>query len=96
MTKTELIDKMAKTAQLTSGKGTKTEAEIYLNSFLTILEDCVANEDPLKLVGYFTMEFVDRKQKIGINPKTLEKIVIPKCRKLKIKPGKLLLELVQQ
>lgn len=93
MNKQETIAMMS---QIVEGNGTKTDAEKYLNAFLSTLEHCVKNEDPMKLVGHFTMEFQDRAERQGQNPKTLEKITIPAHRVVKLKVGKVLSNLVQQ
>jgi DNA-binding protein HU-beta len=74
---------------------TKVEAEKNLESVLKLMEYCIENKDPLKLVGYFSMEVVERAQKNGISPQTKEPMIIPAKNAVRVKIGNKLKELAK-
>jgi len=87
----EIIARMAEITE-----GTKKESEKQLMAFLKVLEECVENKEDVKLTGHFSMSVVDRAERQGNNPKTLEKITIPATKAVKVKIGKKLKDLAKQ
>lgn len=73
--------------------GTKVESERNLEALLGIMEYCIKNNEKLNLVGYFSMEVKDTKERKGRNPSTKEEIIIPAGKKVKLKCGKKLKDL---
>ena len=88
MNKQEIISKMSELAQ-----GTKVDAERYLTAYLGTLEYAIENKEELKLVGYFTMEVVERASRTGRNPRSGEEIQIPAKNAIKTTIGKKLKQL---
>lgn len=72
MNKTELIDKIAKQAQLE-----KTKVAIALNGFLDVVTDALAKHEPVTLIGFGTFKVRRRKARKGVNPQTRKSITIP-------------------
>jgi DNA-binding protein HU-beta len=91
MNKPEIISMMS----LAAFNGTKTDAEKYLEAFLGVLEYAAENHQKVKLVGYFSMDIVETKQRIGRNPKNKEEFIIPAGKAVKFKTGKVLKDLVK-
>lgn len=72
MNKTELIDKIAKQAQLE-----KTKVAIALNGFLDVVTDALAKHEPVTLIGFGTFKVRRRKARKGVNPQTRKIMTIP-------------------
>ena len=62
------------------------QQEIFLNT----IEDSLASGDTVRLVGFGTFQTTDRKERIGVNPSTGEKITIPASKKPSFRAGKTL------
>ncbi len=75
MTKSELIDEMAKYLN------TKKEAEVALNSLLDTIAKGLKNGEKITLTGFGTFKVSKRKARMGRNPSTGEAIKI-KARKV--------------
>ena len=91
MNKQEAITKISEIRNCT-----KVEAEKNLDAVLELIEYCVENKDPLKMVGHFTMEVKERASRVGKNPKTKEEIQIPATNVVKFKIGSKLKQLAKQ
>ena len=86
MTKAELIEKMAKDANVT-----KVAAGRALDSFLDgVIQGLKKRNSRVTLVGFGTFRNVYRKTRKGRNPQTGEKIKIKGKNVVKFKPGKTL------
>jgi len=86
MTKAELIEKMAKDAEIS-----KAVAAIALNSFMEGVNQALKKKDgKVTLVGFGTFAKVKRKARMGRNPQTGESIKIKAKNTVKFKPGKTL------
>ncbi len=84
MTKSELIEKMAKDAGIT-----KTAAGKALESFTDGVTKALKKKDgKVTLVGFGTFSKVRRKARKGRNPQTGESIKIKARNAVKFKPGK--------
>ncbi len=90
MTKAELIEKVAKDAEIS-----KTAATAALNSFIDGVTQAVKKKDgKVTLVGFGTFAKIRRKARNGRNPQTGETIKIKAKNVVKFKPGKKLAESV--
>ena len=84
MTKAELIDQMAKDADIT-----KVAAGAALESFLVNVGKALKKKDgKVTLVGFGTFQKTRRKARKGRNPQTGEPIKIKATNVVKFKPGK--------
>lgn len=83
MNKAELVEMVAK-----STNATKTEVEKTLTALTDTIKNAVKKGDNVKLIGFGTFSKVHRKERMGQNPKTREKIKIKACDVPKFKAGK--------
>jgi len=84
MTKTELVEKMAKDAGIS-----KVAAAAALNSFTDGITKALKKKDgKVTLVGFGTFSKGRRKARKGRNPQTGDPIKIKACNVVKFKPGK--------
>ncbi len=90
MTKAELVEQMAKDAEIT-----KVAAAAALNSFTTSVTKALKKKDgKVTLVGFGTFAKVRRKARKGRNPQTGEQIKIKAANVVKFRPGKKLKDAV--
>ena len=82
MNKTELIDAVAKKAELS-----KKDAEKAINAVMDAVKDALADGDKVQLVGFGTFEVKERAARTGINPRTKAKIEIPASKAPVFKAG---------
>ena len=84
MTKSELVEKMAKDAGIS-----KAAAAEALDSFMEGVTKALKKKNgKVTLVGFGTFSKVRRKARKGRNPQTGESIKIKACNVVKFKPGK--------
>ena len=84
MTKSELIEQIAKDAGLT-----KNAAKQVVNTFLSTISDELVKEDGrVRLTGFGTFSTTQRKARKGRNPQTGETIQIGASSTVKFRPGK--------
>ncbi|HHW06871.1 MAG TPA: HU family DNA-binding protein [Clostridia bacterium] len=91
MNKADLVNAVAEKAELT-----KKDAEKAVNAVFASIEEALARDEKVQLVGFGTFEVRDRAQRTGRNPKTGEEIVIPASKVPAFKPGKALKEAVDK
>lgn len=91
MNKSELVEVMAQKAELT-----KKDAEKALEAFQETVTEALIEGDKVQLVGFGTFETIERKARIGRNPKTNEEIQIPECKAPKFKAGKALKDAIKE
>lgn len=90
MTKAELIEKMAKDAEIT-----KAAAGMALDSFIDGVTTALKKKDgKVTLVGFGTFEKTTRKARKGRNPQTGEVIKIKAGKSVKFRAGKKLKDAV--
>lgn len=82
MNKTDLINEIAAKADLN-----KTDARKALDATLESIEQELANDDKIQLIGFGTFSVVEKEARTGINPRTKEKIQIPARKVVKFKPA---------
>lgn len=66
----------------------KSKAEVFLNSFIGVIEDTVAKGESVQLVGFGIFELKRREARVGRNPKTGESLNIPASNVPLFKVGK--------
>jgi nucleoid DNA-binding protein len=89
MNKSELIDTIAKTADLS-----KTKAEEALNATITAVTTALKKGDEVKLIGFGTFKVSNRAATTGRNPRTGEAIQIAASKQAKFVAGKALKDAV--
>lgn len=89
MNKTELIDAVAESADLS-----KAEASRAVDAFINTVTSTLKNGDPVTVVGFGTFEVRDRAARQGRNPQTGETIEIKASRAPAFKAGKALKDAV--
>ena len=92
MNKAELVTSMAEKSGLT-----KKDAELALNAFMKSVEEALAADDKVQLVGFGTFDVRERKERKGRNPRDPKSIIsIPASKAPVFKAGKALKELVNK
>ena len=71
MNKSDLISAIAESANMEKNK-----VEVFLNSFVEVVERVVASGDSVQLVGFGTFEKRHRESRTGRNPQTGEELTI--------------------
>ena len=82
MNKGDLINEIAAKAGLN-----KVAAKAALDACLESIEQALANDDTVKLIGFGTFSMVNKPERSGINPQTKEKITIAARKTVKFKPA---------
>ena len=85
MNKTELIDKIAESADIS-----KASAGRALDATIEAITSSLKQADPVALVGFGTFTVRDRAARIGRNPQTGAPIQIKAAKVPAFKPGKAL------
>lgn len=76
--------------------GTKKQASGYLDCFLEIIQDVVAQGENVNFVGFGSFKVVHIKERNGINPQTGESIVVSAQNRPTFTAGKKFKELVNK
>lgn len=87
VTKTQLVDEVAEKCEMS-----KAAVNRVLDCFADVVEDKLANEQKVSLVGYITLSTVMRAARNGRNPSTGKTMKIPAKKVVKAKLGKRLKE----
>ena len=91
MNKSELIEKIAQTADIS-----KTKAEEALNATIEAVTTALKKGDEVKLIGFGTFKVSNRAATTGRNPRTGEAIKIPASKQAKFVAGKALKDAVNE
>lgn len=83
MNKQELITSMAEKTSLN-----KANSEKALNAFIESVQEALANGEKVQLIGFGTFETKERAARVGLNPRTKERIDIPAKKVPSFKAGK--------
>ena len=83
MNKTDLIDKVAESTELS-----KTSAIRAVEAMLDVITGTLRNGDSVTLSGFGTFSVSNRAPRSGRNPRTGEPITIPASKSAKFKSGK--------
>ena len=89
MNKTELIAAIASKSELT-----KKDAEKALAAFEDVVTEALVAGDKVQLVGFLTIDVVERAAREGRNPQTGEKMKIAASKAPRFKVGKKLRDAV--
>ncbi|MEK7115199.1 MAG: HU family DNA-binding protein [Patescibacteria group bacterium] len=91
MKKDEFVDAVQAAAQLESKK----QAQAVVEAVLDTITKTLSKGDEVKLPGFGVFKVARRAERMGVNPKTGEKIKIAASTKPKFRAGKLLKEAVK-
>ena len=89
MTKTELINKLAKEAGVTLK-----DARLVVDTFFSSIAEALVNDDRVELRGFGTFNVHKKNARIGRNPKTGVSVKIPAKNVPRFKPGRKLKDFV--
>ncbi|SFL88876.1 DNA-binding protein HU-beta [Pelosinus propionicus DSM 13327] len=89
--KTELIASVAEKAGLT-----KKDAEKAINALFVSVEEALAQQDKVQIIGFGTFEVKTREERKGRNPQTGAEITIPASKNPVFKAGKGLKDVVNK
>jgi len=92
MNKSELVNHVQ---QSLGEDATKAMAERAVEAVLDSIKAGVKKDTSVQLVGFGTFAIAERAARVGVNPKTKEKIQIAASKSVKFKPGAALKEAVQ-
>ncbi len=90
MNKTELVKSIAEKANLKVA-----DTELMVNEFIETISDELKGGNKVTLVGFGTFAVSHRKERMGVNPKTGDKLKIAAKDVPVFKPGKSLKERIQ-
>lgn len=82
MNKKELANEIAEKAGLN-----KVTAKAALDACLMAIEEALAREEKVQLMGFGTFSVAEKPERVGINPQTKEKITIAARKTVKFKPA---------
>ncbi|AGA67641.1 bacterial nucleoid DNA-binding protein [Desulfitobacterium dichloroeliminans LMG P-21439] len=91
MNKADLVAAVAEKAEVS-----KKDAEKAVSAVFASIEEALAKNEKVQLVGFGTFEVKDRAERTGRNPQTKEAIVIPASKVPGFKAGKALKDAVQK
>ena len=92
MTRSDLVDQLAaRFAQLTHR-----DAELAVKTILDALSDALESTHRVEISGFGSFSVSHRPARIGRNPRSGERVVVPEKRMPHFKPGKTLRLLVDQ
>ena len=83
MTKTELVDKLAKDLEIS-----KKTANALVNGTLAAIKESVCAGEAVTFIGFGSFKMVERTAREGRNPTTGKKIKIPAKKAVKFTAGK--------
>jgi len=90
LNKAELVAAVAEKADMS-----KKDAEKAVSSVFAVIEEALAKNEKVQLVGFGTFDVKSRAERTGRNPQTKETITIPASRVPGFKAGKALKDAVQ-
>lgn len=67
---------------------TKLSVEVALNTALTVIRDTVSGGQDVGLSGFGSFKSVERRPRVGFNPKTRQKLSIPAQKRPTFTPSK--------
>ncbi|MDI9611970.1 MAG: integration host factor subunit beta [Acidobacteriota bacterium] len=91
MTKAELVEEVAKEAELT-----KKDAEVIVQTVLDSITESLQRGEKVELRGFGSFRIRHRASRQGRNPKTGSSVIVPAKKVPYFKPGKEIKDLVNQ
>ncbi len=82
MNKKELVDIVSEKKNLT-----KKEAESLVDTVFDTMIDSILSGDKVLISGFGTFKVNQRKERVGVSPKTKESMVIPASKTVSFKPS---------
>ena len=89
MTKSELIEEVARVSNLT-----KKHSEVIVNTVFQSIVEAMQKDDKIELRGFGSFRIRHRRSRQGRNPKTGDRVAVPAKKIPYFKPGKELKELI--
>lgn len=89
MNKSELVKSLAEKAEMTQKDAAKA-----LDAMVQTIQEALANEDKVQIIGFGSFEVRDRKERKVVSPATKKEIIVPATKVPAFKPGKSLKEAV--
>jgi integration host factor subunit beta len=89
MTKAQLVDQVAESASIT-----KKHAELIVNTVFDSIVQSLKEGDKIELRGFGSFRIRHRGSRVGRNPKTGDRVLVPPKRIPYFKPGKDLREML--
>lgn len=83
MNKTDLVKAVAQKADMT-----QKDAEKAINAVFASIEEALASDDKVQIIGFGTFEVKVREERKGRNPQTGNEITIPASKNPVFKAGK--------
>lgn len=68
----------------------KKDAGKFLDAYQEVVTEEMKKGGKIQIIGFGTYEVSDRAERVGRNPSTKEKIIIPRSKNTRFKPGKAL------
>lgn len=90
MNKADLVAMVAEKTDMS-----KKDSEKAVSAVFGAIEEALAKNDKVQLVGFGTFEVKNRAERTGRNPQTKESIIIPASKVPSFKAGKALKDAVQ-
>ena len=91
MTKTQLIEKIAKENEIP-----KKQVEQVVNAFLSSMEDSLIAGESIQISGFGTFSVKEKAAYTGRNPRTNEPVQIPASKKVGFSTGKTLKDKINE
>jgi integration host factor subunit beta len=91
MTKAELVDEVARQADLT-----RKHSEVIVDAVFSSIVEALTQGDKIELRGFGSFRIRRRGSRTGRNPKTGQGVLVPAKKVPYFKPGKELRELINQ
>lgn len=91
MKKSDVVEAVMKIAEI----GTKKQAELAVDGVFDTIVKTLGRGEEVAIAGFGTFKVVKRAARMGVNPKTGEKIQIAASTKPKFRAGKVLKEAVK-
>ena len=83
MNKNLIIKEIARNTTLT-----QKDCKLCLNAFIDIVNNSLRSGDVVNINGFGKFDIQTRKARVGVNPKTMQKIIIPNKNVVKFKAFK--------
>ena len=92
MTKAEIVEAICDQV----GGFSKREASLIVESLFDVMKETLSVGYKIKVSGFGNFDVRDKRQRFGLNPRTLERITLPPRRVVRFKPSPVLKALVNQ
>ncbi len=89
MNKTELVEKVRESTGLS-----KKDSEQVVKAVFEVMQGALSDGEKIQIPGFGTFSVKERAERVGINPRTKEKVTFPSSKSVKFSQGKLLKESV--